>query len=258
MSSFYDVRADAEIFKGRRREFAVNDMSVVESTNRFLDGVQNVVMSNLAEILALRHRRQKKSDDSFVTDGDLFVQDLVQDQMRLTLPDQTRLISEELAHSQPLTAEMATIVLDPIDGTENFTAGLPEWGVSIACFSRGKHVASMLACPEMNSWIRTGDDIPKFESRIRGYSSSIPLQLLTEVVTGAEYRVLGCCVYNMLNVIRGSFFSFENPKGANSWDILAGLNLALEHGLSVFVEGEPYAGEFLPPTRKYRFLIRQR
>ena len=29
-----------------------------------------------------------------------------------------------------------------------------------------------------------------------------------------EYRVTGCAVYNLINVIRGSFCRFVNPKGA--------------------------------------------
>ena len=55
----------------------------------------------------------------------------------------------------------------------------------------------------------------------------------------------------------GSFLPFENPKGANSWGILGGLNLAVEHGLRVEVEGRTYAGEYLEPTRKYRFKVEQ-
>ena len=59
-------------------------------------------------------------------------------------------------------------------------------------------------------------------------------------------------MYNMLNVIKGSFKTFQNNNGANSWDILPGLNIALENNLSVFVEGKEYNGEFLQPNKKYR------
>jgi fructose-1,6-bisphosphatase/inositol monophosphatase family enzyme len=110
----------------------------------------------------------------------------------------------------------------------------------------------------MRQWLGTGDKCEKFVSRIRGLSSSLTKEDLLAATSGYEYRVLGCCVYNMLNVIRGSFHSFENPKGANSWDILAGLNLALEHGLAVTVEGNKYAGEYLPADQKYRFKVEQR
>jgi len=67
--------------------------------------------------------------------------------------------------------------------------------------------------------------------------------------------MIGCCVVNMMSVIRGSYLSFENPKGANSWDILAGINLALEHGLYVVVNGKPYTGEYLPAAGKYTFKV---
>ena len=69
---------------------------------------------------------------------------------------------------------------------------------------------------------------------------------------------MGCAVYNLYNVIRGSFARFTNPRGAHAWDLLPGLMLALEHKCDVEVEGKPYHGEFLEPGRKYRVDIRHR
>jgi myo-inositol-1(or 4)-monophosphatase len=45
-----------------------------------------------------------------------------------------------------------------------------------------------------------------------------------------EFRIFGCSMYNMLSAVKGSFRSFENVNGVSCWDILPGLNLALEHG----------------------------
>jgi myo-inositol-1(or 4)-monophosphatase len=146
-------------------------------------------------------------------------------------------------------------VVDPIDGTENFTSGMPEWGVSVSCFYNGRHVGSLLGCPEMDVWMKTGDRITKFYSRVRGLSSSLQMEELIKATQGHEYRILGCCVYNMINVIRGSFLSFENPKGAHSWDILGGLNIALEHHLKVIVNDKEYTGEYLSADKKYRFRV---
>ena len=70
-----------------------------------------------------------------------------------------------------------------------------------------------------------------------------------------EYRQLGCCMMNMYNVIKGSFAKFVHVTGCYSWDVLPGLNLALEHGLSVEIEGKPYNGEFLAPGVKYKFSV---
>jgi len=66
---------------------------------------------------------------------------------------------------------------------------------------------------------------------------------------------MGCSVYNIFNVIHGSYRSFTNPTGAYVWDIIAGLQLAIEHGCKVFVEDEPYRGMFLSPDKKYRIKI---
>ncbi len=222
--------------------------------HRFLRDFRSDVTNHLPEILELRATRTEKADQSYVTEGDLLVQRLVFEAVGSHLPG-SKVISEELKEGAHDASGGVTVVVDPIDGTENFTSGLPEWGVSVACYMDGKHAASLIGCPEMDHWITTGDRIERHRSRIRGLSSSLSKDDIQRATDGFEYRVMGCCVYNMMNVIRGSFRSFENPKGAWSWDILAGLNLALEHGLSVTVEGKPYWGEYLGHERKYRFLV---
>lgn len=72
-----------------------------------------------------------------------------------------------------------------------------------------------------------------------------------------EYRIMGCCMYNMYNVIRGSYKQFSHLKGCYSWDILPGLNLALENGLYVCLDGADYYGDFLFPGKRYRFIVKQ-
>jgi myo-inositol-1(or 4)-monophosphatase len=211
---------------------------------------------SLPAILSVRDQRVAKPDGSYVTKGDLMVQELATQFIAHNFPSAC-IVSEEMQNPSLALKAECVFVIDPIDGTENFTSGLPEWGVSICYYEHGCHVHSLICCPEMRWWLGTGDKCVKFSSRMRGLSSSLSKDNLLAATGGYEYRVMGCCVYNMLNVIRGSFLSFENPKGANSWDIIAGLNLALEHGLTVEVEGHKYAGEYLPPDRKYRFKVEQ-
>lgn len=233
-------------------------MNIEQRVFEYLDRLPKLIAAELPAILGMRAQREGKADGSYVTRGDLRMQELVISLAQDLLPE-ANIVSEELKHSDtgPGTGA-AMIVIDPIDGTENFTSGLPEWGVSVACYAQGQHIGSLLGCPEMDLWHRTGRTLERHWSRIRGISSSLTKSDLQQVMQGSEYRVLGCCVYNMINVIRGSFHSFENPKGANSWDILAGLNLALEQDLAVTVDGVSYAGEYLPPTRKYRFKVENR
>jgi myo-inositol-1(or 4)-monophosphatase len=224
------------------------------NTLKFLDKVRSKIQENIHDVIALRNERSLKSDLSFVTHGDLLINTIIEDMASEEGADIV-VVSEEKINAENLSLAGFVIVVDPIDGTENFTSGFPMWGVSVSCYFNGVHQGSLLGCPEMNLWLKSGDTFPKFFSRVRGLSSSLNMDDLIKSTQGHEYRILGCCVYNMINVIRGSFLSFENPKGAHSWDILAGLNIALENKLKVIVDGKPYEGEYLPPNRKYKFSV---
>ncbi|WP_269237135.1 inositol monophosphatase family protein [Flavobacterium flavigenum] len=217
--------------------------------------IKNIIQENLSEILLLRNTKVKKEDDSYVSKGDLLCETLIKNYMKDNLPD-FGLISEESPESNLENFKKPNIViLDPIDGTENFVSGLKEWGVAVCVYIDGIHQQSMLALPELDSYMITGDKFEKFESRIAGISSSLTKEDILKLEPGFEYRIIGCAVYNMYNVIKGSFFSFENPKGAKVWDIIPGLNLALENNLNVNVNGKEYHGELLEPNKKYRFRI---
>ncbi|MDB4790215.1 hypothetical protein OAG64_01060 [Akkermansiaceae bacterium] len=216
------------------------------------------MQGNLERVLNLRDHRIQKADESFVTKGDLLVQDVVYDFLAKEHP-QYRLVSEEMDNSSYDTERDGNFaVLDPVDGTENFTSGLPEWGVGVSVFTEWRHDYSMILLPELGRSLMTGERVRMFESRIHGVSSSLKLDDLSFVESGFEYRMMGCSMYNLYNVVRGSYAMFENVKGVNCWDILPGLNLALEHGLEVEVNGNKYNGEFLPPIEKYRIKVRVR
>lgn len=210
----------------------------------------------ISNILDLRNQKEQKKDGSFVSKGDLLVQDMVFRFCKEYLPEYT-LISEEFApfHNIEWDQKGSYVVLDPIDGTENFVSGLKEWGVGISIFEKGIHKESCIYLPELNEVAITGSKQPKYQSRIHGLSSSLTKKDLEKLPEGFEYRIIGCSMYNMLAAVRGSYARFENVKGVNCWDILPGLNLALENNVSAFVDGEPYRGQILFPTQKYKIVL---
>ncbi len=217
------------------------------------------VTSNLGEILRLRTNKIKKEDGSFVTEGDIKCQEIILNVLDSKFQDlDLKVISEEIDSKDfSYNAAMNYVVLDPIDGTENFCTGLKEWGISLSAYIEDKHRESFIFLPELNESLMTGDTLNYFQSRIIGLSSNLTKIEINEQDQYEEYRIMGCCVYNMLNVIRGSYKSFSNLNGAYSWDILAGFNLALEHGLRVIVDGKGYEGQFLHPNKRYSFSIRR-
>lgn len=220
-------------------------------------GIESLIMENLQQILSLRHTGKLKADNTFVSEGDLLSQELIFSFLRDNVIN-CKIISEESANSLDDLKEYEYIVtIDPIDGTENFVSGLKEWGVGVSVYKNLEHHQSMILLPELRISLCTGDKIERYKgSRICGLSSYMTNADFELLEKGFEYRIMGCCMYNMYNVIKGSYNRFQHLKGCYSWDILPGINLALEHGVEVKIEGKPYKGEFLLPNIKYKFEVK--
>lgn len=221
------------------------------------EGIKEVILSNLHEILKQRNTGRLKSDSSFVSDGDLLCQKLIFDWIAHNVDESYILISEESDNDlADIDKVEYVITIDPIDGTENFVSGLKEWGVGVSIYRKGRHYQSMILLPELDICLCTGDRIERIEkSRICGLSSYMTPKDFEVLGKDFEYRIMGCCMYNMYNVIKGSYCQFRHLKGCYSWDILPGLNLALDYGLHVNIEDRSYNGEFLMPGVKYKFDI---
>lgn len=219
------------------------------------ENIKEIIQTNLNKVISLRDKKKLKPDGSYVSEGDLWMEQKIKDYV-LSLGADYYLISEEKDNSDfTFDKWKNVVVVDPIDGTENFVSGLKEWGVGVSVYRSGKHSESMIALPELNLYLKSGDRFPNFESRIYGISSSLSKKDIQGLEEGFEYRIIGCSMYNMYNVITGSYAVFQNPKGVSAWDILPGFNLALENNCKVIVEDKKYNGEFLPPNKKYHFRI---
>lgn len=220
-------------------------------------GIYDVIKNNLEEILSLRDTGILKPDNTFVSKGDLFCETIIFEYLKNNLTNYI-VISEESSNNFTHVNDVEYVItIDPIDGTENFVSGLKEWGVGVCVYRYGKHYQSMIALPELDIKLSTGDNLKRIiNSRICGLSSYMTPKDFEKLGVEYEYRIMGCCMYNMYNVIRGSYKQFVHLKGCYSWDILPGLNLALEHGLSVVINNKKYNGEFLNPGVRYKFVIR--
>ena len=215
----------------------------------------NIIDQNLLFIKSYRNVFELKNDNSPVSKGDIFLQKLIIDFFKSEIENLV-IISEELNNAiiQPVISQ-PVLIIDPIDGTENYVSGLPIWGVAVSLWYYPIHKFSYIYLPELNKIILSGQRLNYYSSRINGLSSSLNEQLINLIDFKKEYRIMGCSVFNFYNVITKSFKTFENTKGAYVWDLIAGLNLALEHGCKVLVEGRDYNGEFLDPNRKHSFKI---
>jgi myo-inositol-1(or 4)-monophosphatase len=215
------------------------------------------IEEHLPQVVAKRFEITYKADGSPVTTADHLLEQWIRGWLTEKLGP-IQFIGEESYQGGWAADDCWVAVVDPIDGTENFCSGLREWGVAISLWRQGKHAGSALLLPEMRDGLISGDTCPVYTSRITAFSSSYSEAIARGLAEATEYRVFGCAVYNLLNVIRGSVARFVNPKGAYSWDLLAGVALAMENGCRVNIDGSQYDGQFLEPNQRYRVDIHHR
>lgn len=91
-----------------------------------------------------------KQDGSFLTEADLAVQTRVQVLLQERYPEIT-FLGEEMSVKQQQTAlenPQGVWILDPLDGTSNFSAGIPYYAVSLAYIKQGTIEWGMVYDPE--------------------------------------------------------------------------------------------------------------
>ena len=87
-----------------------------------------------------------KADGSLITSCDLWSDKTIVDGLASIAPGEG-VLSEEGGKLIPNTK--AYWVVDPLDGTTNFAAGIPYWSISIARFFKGKPQSAFLIIPTL-------------------------------------------------------------------------------------------------------------
>lgn len=99
----------------------------------------------------LNSTREKTSAFDVVTDADEAAEREISSRLRKLFPT-AAIIGEEAAEREPeLLAQIATadlaFIIDPIDGTKNFSSGVPLFGVMVAATVRGEIVMGAIHDP---------------------------------------------------------------------------------------------------------------
>ncbi|MBE9115737.1 inositol monophosphatase family protein [Lusitaniella coriacea LEGE 07157] len=91
----------------------------------------------------------QKSDGSLVTKADRWADEEIRRAIAETFPEHG-VLSEETIHILP--ENDWCWVIDPIDGTTNFTHGLPIWGISLGLLYKGTPVFGAVRFPKINQF----------------------------------------------------------------------------------------------------------
>lgn len=188
-------------------------------------------------------RRRDKRDGSPVTDVDLAVDAIVVKAIGTAFPDHA-VISEEGRTTWDGTAW--TWVVDPIDGTTNYAAGLPWWCVSIGLAYRGQIIWGLVDAPPLDHrWeatsgqgtTRDGVHItvgPAVDLAARS-SRHEPIAVTPGTIrrwkrgTFFKARVVGSSALELALVADGSLAG-AYQRVPKAWDVAAGLALVTEAG----------------------------
>ena len=122
-----------------------------ESTDtRLLDGLTLVVSRAAAAILAMPRASldpREKPDRSPVTSADMASEAVILEGLARLMPG-VAVLSEEATGTRPVLPSGGRLfIVDPLDGTREFLAGLDEYVVNIALMDNGVPVAGVVAAP---------------------------------------------------------------------------------------------------------------
>ena len=179
----------------------------------------------------------EKADGSLVTESDRWADAEIRSSIAAAFPEHA-ILSEEAEHL--FTDAQWTWVIDPLDGTTNFTRGIPLWGISIGLLYDGEPVFGYVYFPPINQtfhgyWAgNTGLDLPTgayLNDRSIHVSQDAPgsnqffslcarsLQIWKPGFP-CKIRMLGVATYNFLAVAAGTSLGGveSTPK---IWDLAA-------------------------------------
>ena len=186
-----------------------------------------------------------KEDGSLITSCDLWSDKTIVNGLASIAPGEG-VLSEEGGKSVPQS--QAYWIVDPLDGTTNFAAGIPYWSISVARFLDGKPQSSFLIIPTLKKkfvsikgkgvWLNKQKIDPNqtnFQSEcISLCSRSIKiLQKKPNSVFPGKIRLLGVSSLNLTSVAMGQTFGAieSTPKIwdiAAAWLLLEELNCSIE------------------------------
>ena len=187
---------------------------------------------------------KEKGEDNPLTEADLAADAILSDRLRGAFPDYGWLSEESVDDPARLAAESAWIV-DPLDGTKEFTLGIPEFVVSIGLVVAGRPVLGVLYNPireELFAGIvgegATVNGAPCRVSDHAGLQGARIVCSRTEAKKGWFDKYLdrislvptGSVAYKFGLVAAGQAEATFTPQPRNEWDICGGVAVVLAAG----------------------------
>ena len=155
------------------------------------------------------------------------------------------LLSEESKDTDARLSKSRVWIIDPVDGTREYSEGRSDWAVHVALAIDGAPVIGAVALPALDLVLRTDQPaiIPPAPDKLRMVVSRTrpaPEAVAVAEALGAELIPMGSAGAKAMAVVRGEADIYLHTGGQYEWDSCAPVAVAAAHGLHVSrVDGSP-------------------
>lgn len=202
----------------------------------------------------LRTSLKSSSNRDIVTDVDIACENVILDKLSLLKSTPLRYISEEAGDNRGDSSSFW--IIDPLDGTTNYSSGLPVYGVSIAYVRDAELYSAAIYLPSTNELLFAQKGYGAFKNQVKLklhrnktvenslISLTLPLsfpELIQEQKAYERFRLLnttskgvlrlGSSVYSLAQCAQQHIDICVGFR-AKVWDVAAGLLIADESGLA--------------------------
>jgi len=237
-------------FEGMSRSTMSSDKEILERIERAL-GEAVGVLSQFGSGKVKADR--KLSDGSLVTEADRSVNRVLH---QFLLRDQEGWLSEESSDDLERLNKHRVWVVDPLDGTREFIAGIPEWSITVAMVEDGRVIAGDVCNPATGEIFLGSKETGVTYNGKQAHASkkdrlegAVVLASRSEVERGEWARFqkasfvihpIGSVAYKLARVAAGLADATWTLSPKNEWDVAAGVAL---------VEAAGGHAQFLPNSQ---------
>ncbi|GAA4415539.1 3'(2'),5'-bisphosphate nucleotidase CysQ [Georgenia halophila] len=168
--------------------------------------------------------------------GDATAQEHIAARLAAERPDDA-VLSEEAADDPVRLSRERVWIIDPLDGTREYSEDRHDWAVHVALWECGALTAGAVALPGLNATLSTagpfsGLGAPAEPVRLavsRSRASDLVLTVAERI--GAELVPMGSAGYKVSAVVRGEVDAYIHSGGQYEWDSAAPVAVAAAAGL---------------------------
>jgi myo-inositol-1(or 4)-monophosphatase len=186
----------------------------------------------------------RKTNNDIVTKADLLVDEILSTRLRQAFPSDGWLSEESVDDLTRLNASRVWVV-DPVDGTKEFAAGIPEYAISVALIENGQPILAAVFNPATNELFHALKNGGAWQDKRRLHCThTMPNAKLLLLASRSEdergewdgfrrkhaVTVVGSIAYKLALVAAGKADATFSLGPKSEWDIAAGVLLVTEAG----------------------------